>query len=99
MRQSEYFIPTLKELASETQIPSHQMLLRAGMVRQIGAGIFSFLPLGYKVVKKIMEILREEIDGIGGQEFLLPALNPIEIRNSPRSSVHNERFIFSGFFF
>ncbi len=79
MRQSEYFIPTLKELASETQIPSHQMLLRAGMVRQIGAGIFSFLPLGYKVVKKIMEILREEIDGIGGQEFLLPALNPIEI--------------------
>jgi prolyl-tRNA synthetase len=79
MRQSEYFIPTLKEMASDVMIPSHQLMLRAGLVRQVGAGIFSFLPMGYKVLKKIMEILREEMDAIGGQEFLLPALNPIEI--------------------
>lgn len=79
MKQSEYFIPTLKEVASDANIPSYQLMLRAGLVRQVGAGIFSFLPLGYKVVKKIIEILREEMDAIGGQEFLLPALNPVEI--------------------
>ncbi|MDQ1267324.1 MAG: prolyl-tRNA synthetase [Bacteroidota bacterium] len=79
MRQSELFIPTLKELAADAVIPSHQLMLRAGLVRQVASGIFSFLPLGYNLLKKIMNILREEIDAIGGQEFLLPALNPIEI--------------------
>ncbi len=79
MKQTEYFIPTLKEIASDANIISYQLMLRAGLIRQVGAGIFSFLPLGYKVLKKIIEILREEMDAIGGQEFLLPALNPIEI--------------------
>jgi len=79
MRQSEYFIPTLREIPAEAVIPSHQLMLRAGLVRQIAAGVFSFLPIGYKVLKKIIEILREEIDAIGGQEFLLPALNPIDV--------------------
>lgn len=79
MRQSENFLPTLKEIPADAVIPSHQLMLRAGLVRQIASGVFSFLPLGYKVLKKIIEILREEIDSIGGQEFLLPALNPIEI--------------------
>jgi len=79
MRQSEYFIPTLKEVPADAIIPSHRLMLRAGLVRQLAAGIFSWLPLGYKVLKIIMDILREEIDRIGGQEFLLPALNPIEI--------------------
>jgi prolyl-tRNA synthetase len=79
MKQSEYFIPTLKEVASDAQIPSHQLMLRAGLVRQLASGVFSFLPMGFIVLKKIMNILREEMDAIGGQEFLLPALNPIEI--------------------
>ncbi len=79
MRFSEAFIPTLREIPSEAQIPSHQLMLRAGMIRQVAAGVYSFLPLGYRVVKKVMEILREEMDRIGGQEFHLPALNPIEI--------------------
>jgi prolyl-tRNA synthetase len=79
MRQTQFFIPTLKELPNEAKIPSHQLMLRAGLVRGLAAGVFSFLPLGYRVIKKIMTILREEIDAIGGQEFLLPALNPIEI--------------------
>lgn len=81
MRFSQNFIPTLKENPAEAQIPSHQLMLRAGLVRQVGAGIFSWLPLGYKVLKKVMEILRQEIDAIGGLEFLMPALNPIEIWN------------------
>lgn len=79
MKYSQNFIPTLKELPADVKIPSHQLMLRAGLVRQVAAGVFSWLPMGYKVLKKIIEILREEIDAIGGQEFLLPALNPIEI--------------------
>ncbi|MFW6276094.1 MAG: proline--tRNA ligase [Bacteroidota bacterium] len=79
MRQSKYFLPTLKELCSDAVMPSHQLMLRAGLVRQVASGVFSWLPMGYKVLKKIMDILREEMDSIGGQEFLLPALNPIEV--------------------
>jgi prolyl-tRNA synthetase len=79
MKQSHYFIPTLRENPSDAQIPSHSLMLRAGLVRQLGAGIFSFLPLGFKAYQKAVNIIREEMEAIGGQEFLLPALNPIEI--------------------
>jgi prolyl-tRNA synthetase len=79
MKQSQCYIPTLKENSSEAQIPSHQLMLRAGLIRGLASGVFSFLPMGYKVLKKIHNILRQEIDAIGGQEFHLPALNPIEI--------------------
>ena len=79
MRQSQYYIPTLKENSAEAKIPSHQLMLRAGLARGLAAGVFSFLPMGYKVIKKICEILRREMNAIGGQEFHLPALNPIEI--------------------
>ncbi len=79
MRFSKHFIPTLKEVPADAVIPSHILMVRAGMVRMLSAGIYSFLPLGYKVLKKIIEIIREEMDAIGGQEFHLPALNPKEI--------------------
>lgn len=79
MRLSKNFIPTLKEVPADAVIPSHILMIRAGMVRMLSAGIYSFLPLGYKVIKKITEIIREEMDAIGGQEFHLPALNPREI--------------------
>jgi len=79
MYQSQFFIPTLKEIPNDAQMPSHQLMLRAGLIRQIAAGVFSWLPLGYKALKKVQDILREEMDAIGGQEFLLPALNPKEI--------------------
>ncbi len=79
MRVSKTFIPTMKEVPADAVIPSHILMLRTGMIRMLSAGIYSFLPLGYKVVKKITEIIREEIDAIGGQEFHLPALNPREI--------------------
>ncbi|MGE5402644.1 MAG: proline--tRNA ligase [Ignavibacteriales bacterium] len=79
MKISKAFIPTLKEIPNDAVIPSHILMLRTGMVRMLSAGIYSFLPLGYKVVKKITEIIREEMDAIGGQEFHLPALNPREI--------------------
>ena len=79
MRLSKSFIPTLKEVPSEAVIPSHILMIRAGLVRQLSAGIYSWLPLGYKVLRKVMDIIREEMNAIGGQEFHFPGLNPKEI--------------------
>jgi prolyl-tRNA synthetase len=79
MRLSKSFVPTVKEVPSDAVIPSHQLMIRAGMIRPLGAGVYSFLPLGYRIVKKVTEIIRDEMDSIGGQEFHLPALNPIEL--------------------
>ncbi|MFB3057911.1 MAG: proline--tRNA ligase, partial [Ignavibacteriaceae bacterium] len=79
MKLSKYFVPTLKEVPNDAVVASHILMLRSGMIRMVGAGIYSFLPLGYRVIKKISEIIREEMDAIGGQEFHLPALNPKEI--------------------
>ena len=79
MRWSQYFIPTLRENPADAEVVSHKLLLRAGVVRQLGAGIYSLLPLGQRVALKIMQILREEMNRIGGQEFFLPALHPAEL--------------------
>ncbi|HEV7857406.1 MAG TPA: proline--tRNA ligase [Pyrinomonadaceae bacterium] len=79
MRWSQYFIPTLREDPADAEVVSHRLLLRAGMVRQLSAGLYSYLPLAQRVSLKIMQILREEMNRIGGQEFFLPALNPREI--------------------
>jgi prolyl-tRNA synthetase len=79
MRWSQFFIPTLREVPADAEVVSHRLLLRAGLVRQLAAGIYSYLPLAQRVALKIMQILREEMNRIGGQEFFLPALNPREI--------------------
>ena len=79
MRWSRYFIPTLREDPADAEVISHKLLLRAGLVRQLSAGIYSFLPLGERIAQKVMQILREEMNAIGGQEFYLPALHPAEI--------------------
>lgn len=79
MRLSKSFVPTLKEVPSDAVVTSHILMLRAGMIRMVSAGIYSFLPVGYRVIRKISEIIREEMNAIGGQEFHLPALNPKEI--------------------
>jgi prolyl-tRNA synthetase len=79
MRWSQYFIPTLREDPADAEVISHKLLLRAGLIRQLSAGIYSFLPLGQRVALKVMQILREEMNAIGGQEFYLPALHPAEL--------------------
>src|SRR3974390_3113410 len=79
MRLSEYFLPLLRENPSEAQIVSHRLMLRAGMIRQSSAGIYSWLPLGLRVLKKIEQILREEQDGSGAQEILMPTIQPAEL--------------------
>ena len=79
MRWSQYFIPTLREDPADAEVVSHKLLLRAGLIRQLGAGIYSYLPMAQRVALKVMAILREEMNRIGGQEFYLPALHPAEI--------------------
>jgi prolyl-tRNA synthetase len=79
MRWSQFFIPTLREDPADAEIVSHKLLLRAGVIRQLSSGIYSFLPLGQRIAARIMQILREEMNAIGGQEFFLPALHPAEL--------------------
>src|SRR5438067_3133841 len=91
MRWSQYFIPTLREAPADAEVVSHRLLLRAGYIRQLGAGIYSFLPLGWRVAQRAMKIIREEMDAIGGQEFFLPALHPSEVwKESGRWAVMGE---------
>ena len=85
MRLSQYFLPTLKETPSEAQIASHRLMLRAGMVRQASAGIYSWLPLGLRVMKKIKQIVREEQNATGAQEVLMPTIQSADLwRQSAR---------------
>ena len=79
MRWSQAFIPTLREDPAEAEVPSHRLLLRAGYIRQVAAGVYAHLFLAQRSLLKIMRIIREEMDAIGAQEFYLPALNPAEL--------------------
>ena len=81
MKLSQLFIPTLKEDPSDAVIPSHKLMVRSGMIRQLTAGVYSYLPLGLIVFKKIESIVRQEMNAIGGNEFYLPGLSPIELWN------------------
>ncbi len=79
MRLTKFFLPTLKETPAEAQIASHRLMLRAGAIRQASAGIYSWLPLGFRVLKKIEQIVREEQDAAGFQEMLMPTIQPAEL--------------------
>ena len=79
MRLSSFYLPTLKETPKEAEIVSHRLMLRAGMVRQMAAGIYSWLPLGLRVLRKVEAIVREEQDRAGCQEMLMPTLQPAEL--------------------
>ena len=91
MRMSRSFVPTLKEVPADATVASHQLLVRAGFIRQLAAGIYSVLPLAQRSLLKITDVVREEMNAIGGQEFYLPALNPREVwEESGRWSVMGE---------
>ncbi|MDC33301.1 proline--tRNA ligase [Listeria monocytogenes] len=79
MRQTMTFIPTLKEVPADAEVKSHQLLLRAGFIRQIASGIYSYLPLATLMLRKIETIIREELEAIGAAELLMPALQPAEL--------------------
>ena len=79
MRWSKSYLPTYKEVPKDAEIPSHQLMLRAGMIRMLTSGVYSFLPLGYRVLRRVEEIVREEMDRIGSQEVQMPVLHPGEL--------------------
>ncbi|MDQ3526153.1 MAG: proline--tRNA ligase, partial [Chloroflexota bacterium] len=70
---------TLRDAPADAEIPSHQLMVRAAMIRPLGAGLYSLMPLGYRVIRKIEQIVREEMDAIGGQEMLMPLVHPVEL--------------------
>jgi prolyl-tRNA synthetase len=79
MRYSKYFIPTYKEIPSDAEVISHQLMLRAGMIRKLTSGVYTFLPIGLKSVRKVENIIREEMNRSGGIEVLMPAVHPAEL--------------------
>ncbi|SVA48564.1 uncharacterized protein METZ01_LOCUS101418, partial [marine metagenome] len=79
MYYSKILIPTLKESPADAEVISHKLMVRAGMIRQIAAGIYSILPLGVRVLRKVEQIIREEMNQIGGQEVFLPSVQPAEL--------------------
>ena len=78
-RQSELFIPTLREAPADAESVSHKLLVRGGYIRQVAAGVWTFLPLGWRVHQRVVQIIREEMDAIGAQEMLMPVLTPVEL--------------------
>src|SRR6476469_5339527 len=94
MRWSRAFLPVLKQSPGDAQIVSHKLMLRAGLVRQTAAGIYAWLPLGFRVLKKVEQIVREEQDRSGAQEVLMPTLQPADLwRESGRYEDYGEEMI------
>src|SRR6476620_3764623 len=78
-RASELFLPTLREAPADADAASHRLLVRGGYIRQVAAGLWTFMPLGWRVHQKIVQVIREEMNAIGGQEMLMPVLTPAEL--------------------
>jgi prolyl-tRNA synthetase len=78
-RQSALFLPTLREAPADAEAVSHKLLVRAGLIRQVSAGVWTYLPVGWKIHQTVVQIVREEMDAIGGQEMLMPVLTPAEL--------------------
>ena len=79
MRASSLYAPTLRNTPAEAEIVSHQLMYRAGLIRKVAGGMYTFLPLGWRVIRKIEQIVREEMDAAGGQEVMMPILQPAEL--------------------
>lgn len=94
MKQSKLFAPTLRNMPQEAEVLSHQLLLRAGYIRQVSAGIYSYLPLAHRVIENVKAIIREEMDAIDGSEMMLPTLLPAELwKESGRYETYGEDLI------
>jgi prolyl-tRNA synthetase len=92
---SQTLIPTTREAPSDAETPSHVFLVRAGYIRQVGAGIYNYLPLAWRSLKKISEIVREEMDAAGASEFLMPAMMPIELYKDTKRDVDYGDLLFT----
>lgn len=88
MRYSEMHLPTARENPSDAEVASHQLMIRAGMIRKLTSGIYSYLPLGYRVIRKVEQIVREEMNKAGAQEVLMPMVQPVELWQESGRWVH-----------
>jgi len=95
MRTSQLFGKTQRELPAEADTASHQLLLRAGMIRQIAAGVYSYLPLAWRALNKIENIIRDEMDKAGGQELMMPVLQPLELWQSTGRDIAQGKVLFT----
>jgi len=94
MRYSEMFLPTLREVPSDAEIISHQLMIRAGMIRKLTSGIYTYLPLGYRVIRKLEEIIRQEMNRAGAQEVFMPTVQPRELwEESGRWSLYGKELL------
>ena len=91
-RASQLFLPTLRDDPADAEAASHKLLVRGGYIRQVAAGVFTFLPLGWRVHQKVVQIVREEMDAIGGQEMLMPVLTPGRALGAVRPRFHRGAF-------
>src|SRR3970040_127148 len=79
MRVSKFFLPTLKEAPAEAELASHRLMLRAGLIRQLGSGLYTWIPPGLRVLRQVQQIVREEMTASGAIELLMPAIQPAEL--------------------
>src|SRR5918912_302312 len=91
-RASKLFLPTLRDPPADAEAVSHKLLVRGGFIRQLGAGVWSYLPLGWRVHQKVVQVIREEMDAIGEQEMLTPVLTPAELWERSGRIVYPEVF-------
>ena len=79
MKLTQFFLATIKEAPSEAEVVSHQLMMRAGMIKKLGAGIYTWMPLGVRVLRKVEQIVREEMNAAGAVELLMPVIQPAEL--------------------
>ena len=79
MRASQFFLSTLKEAPSEAELPSHKLMLRAGLIKRLASGLYTWMPIGFRVLKKVERIVREEMERAGSVERIMPAIQPAEL--------------------
>jgi prolyl-tRNA synthetase len=94
MRMTKLLIPTLKEDPSDAEVVSHKLMVRAGMIRKLTTGIYSYLPLGYRSLRKMEQIVREEMDAAGAQEVFLPMVQPAELWKSQGVGIYGTELRF-----
>src|ERR1700759_5653364 len=79
MKASQFFVSTLKEAPADAEGPSHKLMTRAGMIKKLGAGIYNYMPMGLRVIRKVENIVREEMNRAGAVELLMPVIQPAEL--------------------
>ena len=91
MKASQFFVSTLKEAPADAEVVSHQLMLRAGMIKRLSAGIYSYMPMGLRVIRKVEAIIREEMNRAGAVELLMPVVQPAELWVERGASRHTGR--------